>query len=184
MRIRWSEAITATYDAALSRITQPEARTPPPIAAMSRPATAGPTRRAALKEAELSPTALERSSGPTISETNDCRAGASKAVPTPKTRAATRTCQVCTTPVTASRPSTSELSAMPAWVTCSRRRLGKRSATNPAYGLSRSMGRNCRPVVTPSRVPDPVSTSTSQSWAIRIIQVPVLDTSEPVAYSR
>ena len=46
---------------------------------MSTPARAGPTRRAALKLAELSPTALVRSSGSTISETKLWRAGASNA---------------------------------------------------------------------------------------------------------
>ena len=56
---------------------------------MSRPATAGPASRAALKEAELSPTALLRSSGPTISLTKLWRAGASNAEPTPKTKAST-----------------------------------------------------------------------------------------------
>ena len=45
--------------------------------------------RAVLKVAELRPTALVRSSGPTISETNDWRAGASKAEPMPKRKAIT-----------------------------------------------------------------------------------------------
>jgi hypothetical protein len=53
------------------------------------PAMAGPTIRAALNEAELRPTALVRSSAWTISLTNDCRAGASKAVPMPNTNAST-----------------------------------------------------------------------------------------------
>ncbi len=50
---------------------------------------AGPATRAALNDAELRPTALERSSGPTISLTKLWRAGASKADPTPKTKAST-----------------------------------------------------------------------------------------------
>ena len=43
--------------------------------------------RAVLKVAELRPTALVSSSGPTISETNDWRAGASKAEPMPNRKA-------------------------------------------------------------------------------------------------
>ncbi len=43
--------------------------------------------RAELNDAELRPTALARSSLPTISTTNDCRAGASNAVPMPNTNA-------------------------------------------------------------------------------------------------
>ena len=59
----------------------------PPKVAIRTPARAGPTIRAALNEAELSPTALVRSSGPTISDTKDCRAGASKTEAVPSSRA-------------------------------------------------------------------------------------------------
>ena len=42
------------------------------------------------------------------------------------------------------------------------------------------MGRNCRPVVMPTASAEPPdSSSTSQSWATRCIQVPMLDTKEP-----
>ena len=70
-------------------MTQPVPTAPAPNAAISRPANAGPMMRAVLKLAELSPTALVRSSGPTISETKDWRAGASKAEATPSTSAST-----------------------------------------------------------------------------------------------
>ncbi len=73
----------------LTRITQPVATTPEPSAAIDSPATAGPTMRATLKLAELRPTALVRSSGATISDTNDWRAGASNAEATPSTNAST-----------------------------------------------------------------------------------------------
>ena len=56
---------------------------------MSTPAIAGPTMRAALKEAELRPTALVRSSAETSSDTNDCRAGASNTAAVPSTNAST-----------------------------------------------------------------------------------------------
>jgi hypothetical protein len=49
---------------ALTRKTQPA-----PTQAMTRPAAAGPSRRAALKEAEFRPTALERSPAGTIRAT-------------------------------------------------------------------------------------------------------------------
>ena len=45
--------------------------------------------RAVLNVAELRPTALVRSSGPTSSETKDWRAGASNAEPIPKKKAIT-----------------------------------------------------------------------------------------------
>ena len=69
---------------------------------------------------------------------------------------------------------------MPSWVSWSMTRLGNRSAITPAYGDSSRIGRNCRPVVMPSSVPPvPGRLSTSQSWATRCIQVPVLDTTLP-----
>ncbi len=166
-------------------ITHPVASAPDPSAAMASPAMAGPTMRARLNEALLRPTALVSSCGSTISLTKDCRAGASKAVPTPKTKASTYTCQGSATPVTASTPSRSAGAAIITWVTWSRRRLGNRSATSPAYGESSSIGRNWRPVVMPRAVPLlAVSWRTSQSWATRCIQVPVFDTTPPAAYSR
>jgi hypothetical protein len=42
---------------------------------MSTPASAGPTMRAALKDAEFMPTALTTCARPTSSMMNDCRAG-------------------------------------------------------------------------------------------------------------
>jgi hypothetical protein len=70
-------------------MTQPVATTPPPSAAIRTPATAGPTRRAALKLAELRPTAFVRSSASTISDTKLWRAGASNAEATPSAVAST-----------------------------------------------------------------------------------------------
>ena len=52
---------------------------PVPTTAISTPATAGPIMRAALKEVELSATALDRCASPTSSATKLWRAGASKA---------------------------------------------------------------------------------------------------------
>ena len=54
---------------------------------MTRPASAGPMIRPALKFAELSPTALAMCSRPATSETNAWRAGLSNAVPSPKASA-------------------------------------------------------------------------------------------------
>ena len=183
MRCSW--VMVAAYETALMRMTQPVAAAPPPRAPIIRPARPGPRMRARLKAAELRPTALVTSSWSTSSDTNDWRAGASKAEPMPKTNASRYTCHTSTTPRTVIRPSTSEAPAITAWVTWSSRRLGKRSAITPAYGESSRTGRNWRPVVMPSAEPlPPVSCRTSQSWATRCIQVPVLLTTLPTAYLR
>ena len=66
------------------------------------------------------------------------------------------------------------------WVSWSTRRLGKRSATTPAYGESSRIGRNCNPVVMPRAAPPlPGMVSTNQSCATRCIQVPMFDTMLP-----
>ena len=62
---------------------------PVPTQAMSRPARAGPTMRAAWKDALFRPTALLWSSRGTISLTNACRAGASTAAADPSASANT-----------------------------------------------------------------------------------------------
>jgi len=72
--------------AALTMNTQPG-----PHAAIMSPATAGPSKRAALKFALLSATALTTWSAGTRSETIDCRAGPSTAVKIPRMAAATST---------------------------------------------------------------------------------------------
>ena len=54
-----------------------------------------------------------------------------------------------------------------------------RSATTPAYGPSSSVGRVWRAMTAPSAVAEPVSSSTSQDWAIICIQVPASETAWP-----
>ncbi len=73
---------------------------------------------------------------------------------------------------------------MIAWVQLRTAFFGKRSARTPANGENSSVGRNCRPVVMPRAPALPVRASTSQSWATRCIQVPMLDRSDPPANRR
>jgi hypothetical protein len=87
-------------------------------------------------------------------------------------------------PETVSTPRITESTPMELWVIISMVRLGKRSASTPPQTEKSRMGRNCRAVTTPSAVPLWVSVSTSQSWAMRCIQVPVLETTCPAAKSR
>ena len=60
---------------------------PGPTTTVSRPATAGPIMRAALNDAELRATALERLPPPTSCDTKVWRAGASKAATQPSSAA-------------------------------------------------------------------------------------------------
>src|SRR5918996_682958 len=70
--------MTARYVSELSRNANDR-----PTVAMTTPASAGPSIRLALKTALLSPTAFARFEKPTISVTNDWRAGLSTAVTHP-----------------------------------------------------------------------------------------------------
>ena len=64
-----------------------------PSRAIRRPATAGPTMRAALNEAELSATAFTRSARPTSRITKDCRTGESSVLARPVTSPSSAICQ-------------------------------------------------------------------------------------------
>ena len=80
------EVTTATKLKALSTKHQPV-----PTVAMSTPAIAGPTARAAFTMVELRLTALRRSAGPTISRTKAWREGFSKQLLSPRTTARMQT---------------------------------------------------------------------------------------------
>ena len=70
------------------------------------------------------------------------------------------------------------------WVAKSMRRLGRRSAKAPAGMEKKSMGANCRALMTPSLKAESVSSRTSQAWATLCIQVPTRETSWPARKSR
>jgi len=89
---------------------------PSPMVATSTPANAGPMTRAALKAAELSAMAFERSSLPTSSTRNDWRTGRSKALMTPNTNASASTIQGRTAPFRTAAASTAAWSSAAPWV--------------------------------------------------------------------
>ena len=137
---------------------------------MIRPATAGPTMRAALKAAELSATALTRSALPTISAMYDWRAGMSNACARPASTATTPTCQYRTRPDTTSAASTSASAARVSCVTKRTRRLGRRSAKAPVTIENSKIGPNCSVPMRPRRRGESVSCRTSQDCATVCIQ--------------
>ena len=75
---------------------------------------------------------------------------------------------------------------MAAWVAISSLRRFSRSAAKPVKGNSTSCGPNCSAITMPTAVALWFVrwVSTSQSWAVRCIQVPTLDTSAPAAHNR
>ena len=147
---------------------------------------AGPIMRAALNDVELSATALESRRSETSSATKVWRAGASNAVTHPSRNAKTYTCQSCTTPVTVSRPSPSASTAWADCVTSRSLRRSKWSAAKPVKGKSTIAGPNCSAITMPTAVAlcGVSSASTIQSWAVRCIQVPTLETNAPLAQRR
>ena len=145
---------------------------PTPTRPMSTPATAGPTIRAALNAAEFSATAFATSPLPTMSMTNDCRAGWSTAFAKPRTRPSTATCPYWTRPVETSTPSSRAWQASVVCVVTSSPRFGSRSATAPATRENMRIGENCRVEMSPSLKGESVSCSTSHACATVCIQPP------------
>ena len=111
-----------------------------PTVANKIPPSAGPMMRAPLNIIELTAMAFGKSSRPTISTTNACRAGPSKALITPVTAASSTICHTCTIPVkvSAARMNASTMDA--ACVMTSRLRLFTRSTTTPPHGEISSDG--------------------------------------------
>ncbi len=143
-----------------------------PAVATITPATAGPMTRAALKVSEFSAMALSRSSRPTISTTNDWRAGMSSAFAVPSSSAAVITCQTWTWPQSVSSPSARATAVDTLWVAISSERLGKRSAATPPMSENASTGKVPAAPTAPSQNGWLVNSSTSQPCATACIQVP------------
>ena len=99
--------------------------------AISMPATAGPTIREALTITLFRPTALARSSAPTISMAKLCRAGLSNTLMRPMASASAHTIQSWTTPVATTSHMASACTMNTRWVAMSTWRLSKRSAITP-----------------------------------------------------
>ena len=159
---------------------------PDPTAAISTPATAGPIMRAALNDVEFNPTAFERSCSPTSSATNVWRAAESNALTHPSRNANRYTCHKRANPDRVRIPKPSARSPIVACVAISTLRRSKVSAANPDNGSISACGPNCSAITMPSAVALlwVSSASTSQSCAVRCIQVPTLDTSAPAAQTR
>ena len=143
------------------------------------PASAGPTSRAEWIRTLLRLTALTTRSGPTISIAKLCRVGLSTELTVPRTKTSAKTINGVTTPaaVTANRARAGI--AISAWVSISRRRFEKRSASRPPQAPKRRIGRNCSAVVIPTARPLPVSERTSQISATICIQLPDSETTCP-----
>jgi hypothetical protein len=113
---------------------------PSPIAPTSTPATAGPMIRAPLKIDEFSAMAFGRSSRPTISTTNDWRAGMSNAFTTPSAAPNANRCGTRMRPVSVSAARANASAIAVVWVARRIRWRLRRSATAPPIGARRNTG--------------------------------------------
>ena len=149
---------------------------PTPAIAMTRAASAGPTRRAEWISTLLRLTALTTRSGPTISIAKLCRVGLSIALTEPRTKTSASTIHASTAPAETIAKRARAGNTISAWVTISNRRLSKRSASSPPQAPKRRIGRNCSAVVMPTMTPLPVNERTSQISATICIQLPDSET--------
>jgi hypothetical protein len=150
-----------------------------PSVVMRMPATAGPTTLPAFCTMLFSATAFVRWSRPTISTTNVCRVGLSIASMQPSTRASTSTIQIRTLWVAVSVPRQSAGRMASACVHSRILRLSARSASSPPHGVSSRLGSCWIAVVSPSTMPESVSSSTSHAWLTFCIQVPITEMDWP-----
>ena len=181
VRIMSSATIIARNVAAFATKTQPE-----PRATIERPPTAGPIRRAMLKDAEFSATAFDAFSIATMSDTNACRAGASNAFAMPKHAANTSIRGSVITCVSSSAATPRARSISVVWVTSRIRRRSKRSATRPVRPTRTRGGPNCRAIVAPIALASLCvsSVSTTQSCAVDCIQPPMFEMIAPKNQTR
>ena len=114
---------------------------------------AGPIIRALCTITLFRLTAFTTRSGPTISITKLWRVGLSIAFTAPRANTSANTIHGSTAPLAASAQSSSAGSTIATWVTISRRRLSKRSASRPPKAPKSSIGTNCRAVVSPTATP-------------------------------
>ena len=117
---------------------------------------AGPATRAPLNIEELSAIAFSKSSRPTISIRNDCRAGTSNAFTVPSSVASAIISQTRMRPVSVSAARVNASSIEAVCVAITTRRRGHRSAASPASGDSRKMGIWLTKPSTPRSTDDPV----------------------------
>ncbi len=157
---------------------------PSPTTAMSIPAREGPTRRAPLRMEELSAMGFGRSlRSSTISSTNACRAGESKAFTTPWRSWSAATSPTVMAPASVSAARANDCSIESACVTTRTRWRECRSTNTPAMGESIVGARPQNPM-TPSIAAEPVRRYTSQLVAMRVSQVPTSETLWPAKKSR
>ena len=134
-----------------------------------------------LKMVELMPTALASSSLPTISTTNDCRIGVSIGGDQPEHGGQHEHVPVLHDAGDVEQAEHQRDEGEPGLGREQQPALVAAVGEHPAPQAEQSDGPNCSAVTMPSAVPELVSSSTSQSWATRCIQVPVSETSWPQA---
>ena len=144
---------------------------------------AGPTMRAPLNIEEFSAMAFIRSSLPTMSTRNACRAGMSNALTTPCRADKPKMCHTCTLPVRVSAARTRASSMAAVWVAMTTRCRLCRSAIVPPKGAMRKTGIWPAKPTAPNKNDEPVRRYTSQAWAIFCIQVPIKEISWPLKKS-
>ena len=107
---------------------------------MSAPATDGPKIRVPLRLICCSTMALARRSWPTSAPVKAIRAGPRNEKPAPWSTAPAMSIQYSMTSKATARAMPAELRPSVSWQTMSTVRFGRRSATTPPHGVSRSIG--------------------------------------------
>jgi len=147
-----------------------------PKAAMTTPASAGPTVRLACVMEEFSAIAQRRSCGPARSPMKTGRLAISRVASTPSTLADTYSCHTSTASVWTSTASATATSIATTCSQMSSLRRSHRSAHVPAWGARIRNGKNVNMPTVPSAAVEWVSFHTSHAWPADCIQVPSSET--------
>ena len=155
------------------------------VAAISMPASDGPTSRATFTIDELIAMALPRSPrSSTISTMNACRPGMSNALTMPCMTLKHQNHGIVMWPESVSAASASDCTMASVCVHTSTFRRSSRSTQTPANGANRNVGICPAKLTVPSSSADPVSRYTSHAVATRVIHVPISEIVCPPKNSR
>src|ERR1043165_7254377 len=162
--------MTPTKESELRKKTAHE-----PMAATSRPPSAGPTARAMLKATLLRETATGSSARGTSSGTMACHAGAFKAAPSPSMKVSASRTQGVVQPASVSVPSATAATSIQVCVKMSRRLRSTMSASAPPGSASRKVGEFSAVCISATMMGVGASVVISHSAPTLCIHVPTFD---------
>lgn len=147
---------------------------------MTRPAIAGPMKRAKLKKTALTAIAPGNRLCGIRAGISAKRAGWLRAAMLPRSVTSTTSSQMSRMPKKDAANSVEAWAIATLWVRKQMRFGSPRSAMTPPIGLRMTAGNRSAKATMPSQVADSVNCQVSQPMAIRCVQLPISETKSPL----